>query len=1031
MTEHNVKGPGRFLRSWTSLKIFGVIGAGALGLAAAYPAPAAPTVGAPGGSAGSVGRYQLLERTFPVTTGAVSPLLPYDPSVPRYAANLRPTEDARRGVSVDALLLPPGQTDWSKAQTWPCYWQEDFDQAGTPTGGAEWHLRFAPTQVGTWHYEIRAADASGSVTTAPATFTCVASSSKGFVHVSTRDSRYFEYSDGSPFIAAGSNAASGPEINGIMAALHAGGGTGLHRVWIATQGGLGIVGGFNQNTEAQSIAAYSGHVTTEDAHAGRYCLSIPVPSGFGPQIVALPLQPATNYTLTAYIKGVGESHPPALYTGAGVASNVGSPDAHGWQKVRVVFNSGAGGPRQIGLGDYGSTAGHLLVDDITVTNPAGGDLLGGGGSFEWHTNYNQAAAAQLDSIMESAAAQGQYLKLVCVNKFDQAFGSITGDGTPTANWFGGNQSLGGSTDPNADTPVQRLQRYWARYLVARWGYSVALHSLEYVNEMDDYNGIQYAGAQAFAHAVHAYTRDGSPQGRVLCTSSTALNAGGITYDVNFYENQAQYPDIDYKDYHFYPDTSDATRGPALPYDDPGNLYNGVNGSTRETGGGPSGLGRLTFSEAGAPGSLSAEWPLPALQGKGTWTVKYFLRASANAKWAYAPNAQVHLSNLPAGYVEFPHAGVPHPSTTWTEYSGTFTIPDGGFHQGGFINVYGGLAADTPAGTVCEFADVRLIAPDGTVFWRITFAEPRMDCDSASLAQFLAGSKASYSGGSNAKPFVVGETELMGGNVAPSLPLDTSGVFARQAMWAGALSPLAQYTQWWHEGAAAITACDGWRFEGGVERFLQGVPLSNGRFRDLGAVAGPTLRVVGQKDSQDGTAVFWVQNRGTAGDGSDAANWLNLATNPSVVRPVSGTVAIPGLPNGTYRADVWDTSSGQPVDSLPLTTSGGVLTVPISGLDTDAAVKITPSSSASMALHLTASQNTVASGGKVTFTLTYTNQGTSPALGVSLPWPIPDHTRFVSASSGGAYDAAQNTVTWRIGTVPVGGSGSVTLTVAAQ
>ena len=101
-------------------------------------------------------------------------------------------------------------------------------------------------------------------------------------------------------------------------------------------------------------------------------------------------------------------------------------------------------------------------------------------------------------MVQTAQAQGQFLKMACLNKTDQYFGSIQNDGTSTRNWFGAHQALGNSVDPGADTPVQRLQRYYARYLVARWGAYPAVHSLEYTNEMDDYDGVEYAGAQAFA-----------------------------------------------------------------------------------------------------------------------------------------------------------------------------------------------------------------------------------------------------------------------------------------------------------------------------------------------------------------------------------------------------------------------------------------------------------------------------------------------------------------------------------------------------
>ena len=1033
MLQHHLKGRRRAGHAWTALKVAAGAAAGILSAAPAASAAAghigvgAVTSNAP---AGGVPRFGPFEAVFSVSTGAASPYLPYDSSTPPYAANLRPNEDARRGVSVDALLLPPGQTSWGQAQVWPCYWQEDFDEAGHPTGDSGWHLRFAPTQVGTWHYELRATDASGSATTAPASLTCVASTSKGFLHVSHTDSRYFEYGDGAPFIAAGSNSSN--QLPAIMSALRAGGGTGLHRAWINA---LGIIGGANNN--GQGITGYSGSLTFEDAHTGRYSMSIPVPSGLGPQITLNHLLPGAAYTLTAWVKGVSEGagHSPGLWTTVGVCSAVGPPDAHGWQEVRAPFVGGQVGSSPLSLGDWGATQGHLLVDDIVISAPGGGDALGGGGSFEWHTNYNQAAAAQIDQMVQSAQAQGQYLKLACLNKYDEAFGSIANDGTSTHNWSTPEQALGDSPDAGADTPVQRLQRYYARYLVARWGAYTSLHSLEFTNEMDYQHNIEYAGAQAFAEAVHAYTRDGTPQGRILCTSSTAMNGGGLTYDANFYENTAQYPDIDYADFHFYPDSTDAVRGYGLPYDDVGNLYN-CRGSVRNRTGGPGGLGRLTFTLAsqarGDGNNLQAFWPLPSLRGRGTWTVRYWMRKTDPTAIVHNPQAQVHASFLPGGYAQFPKGGqTPSVSTTWAEYSGMFTVPDDGAHQGCWLNLYGTLDQATPPGTGVEFADVRLIAPDGLPFYRLTFTEPRMAHDSASEATFLAGGKASYSGDpSIGKPFLVGETEPFG-NPSGAYALDTSGVFARQAFWASALSPFAQITQFWNEADEAITANDGWRYEGGVERFLAGVPLSSGHFRDIGATASPSLRVVGQSDRVNGEAVLWVQNVGTAPDGSDIANWYNLAGNPSLIKTASGTVDVPGLPPGPYEADVWDTSSGQPVKSLTLTTGGGVLSVPVTGLTGDAAVKIVPLASARMALQLTADRSTVASGGDITFTLNYVNQGTSPALGVNLPWPVPDHTRFVSASSGGTYDATQDTVTWRIGTVPAGASGSVTLTVAAQ
>ena len=63
---------------------------------------------------------------------------------------------------------------------------------------------------------------------------------------------------------------------------------------------------------------------------------------------------------------------------------------------------------------------------------------------------------------------------------------------------------------------------------------------------------------------------------------------------------------------------------------------------------------------------------------------------------------------------------------------------------------------------------------------------------------------------------------------------------------------------------------------------------------------------------------------------------------------------------------------------------------------------------------------------VTYTVTATNTGNTPAVGVVLTDPLPPGTTFVSASNGGTF--ANGVVTWNIGDVPPGATYSVTFTV---
>ena len=79
----------------------------------------------------------------------------------------------------------------------------------------------------------------------------------------------------------------------------------------------------------------------------------------------------------------------------------------------------------------------------------------------------------------------------------------------------------------------------------------------------------------------------------------------------------------------------------------------------------------------------------------------------------------------------------------------------------------------------------------------------------------------------------------------------------------------------------------------------------------------------------------------------------------------------------------------------------------------------------------ASPSQVAPGANVTYTINYENTGSDVATDVVITDLLPDMTRFVSASDGGAFDDTAGTITWDIGSVPALATGSVILVVALQ
>src|SRR2546428_638439 len=114
---------------------------------------------------------------------------------------------------------------------------------------------------------------------------------------------------------------------------------------------------------------------------------------------------------------------------------------------------------------------------------------------------------------------------------------------------------------------------------------------------------------------------------------------------------------------------------------------------------------------------------------------------------------------------------------------------------------------------------------------------------------------------------------------------------------------------------------------------------------------------------------------------------------------NGTV----ITDGTYSIDSTETAPVSGVSITTTVTSAPVLTVSA----TDA-------------------PDPVAAGGTITYTLAYSNTGNSGATAVVLSDTVPVNTTFVSATGGGTLSAG--VVTWSIGALAAGGSGSVQLVV---
>lgn len=84
------------------------------------------------------------------------------------------------------------------------------------------------------------------------------------------------------------------------------------------------------------------------------------------------------------------------------------------------------------------------------------------------------------------------------------------------------------------------------------------------------------------------------------------------------------------------------------------------------------------------------------------------------------------------------------------------------------------------------------------------------------------------------------------------------------------------------------------------------------------------------------------------------------------------------------------------------------------------------------LQKSADTDVLAPGGTVTFTIDYANTGNSTATNAVITDPVPAGFTFVSATGGGTHDGGTpGTVTWSLGNLAAGATGSVTFTATAN
>lgn len=547
---------------------------------------------------GQIPRYGKFELTFTAQTVAANPQWPYDAAPP-------PGIAPGQGITINALFSPD---NWQTVYTQPAFYHQDFiyeTRNGRdwlyPTDNFTWKIRFSPTLAGPWQYKLSAQDANGLTQTEPQTFTVAPSDQKGFVRVSPKDSRYFEFDNGELFLGTGYNLTFGELdwINPVTAnaplfqALHQNK-LQLFRTWLSHWGIFPSAWNPWNAQKSELHAAYIPEtgLTPEEADP-RSEVSMKMDFSWNPCmfIGAWKAPPAvkrnTLYQIEIRYKTKGMGGPEVAGQPYGLVAKTGgwlwgegnfchqsgtgtvvtayqSQNTADWQLLTGQLNSGETDflPNFF-LVIENATAGEAFIDSVKIQEDLGNGQLGPNiVSKPWmaqHLYFEQRNSYAFDQALELAEKYDLYFKLVILEKNEKILNQIDFEGnsipdsplcwddTPANNppkcpgnvWFYGNG--------RQMTKVRWLQQAWWRYLQARWGYSPHIHSWELLNEGDPESEAHFILADEFGK----YMRQFTPNNHLVTTSFWHSFP-----TETFWKNRA-YPNLDYADLHAYsPDNTD-------------------------------------------------------------------------------------------------------------------------------------------------------------------------------------------------------------------------------------------------------------------------------------------------------------------------------------------------------------------------------------------------------------------------------------------------------------------------------------------
>lgn len=512
----------------------------------------------------TVNVYEKFEIQFDVETVAENPYFQYDEAPP-------PGVTPQIGITVEGIFTSPS----GQVLRQPGFLYREMLRTGSggqthyeETNQAHWVVRFSTLETGEYSVSLSVQDASGSTEISAGNFTALPPVKQGFIQVSPDDPRYFEFMNRDLFFPIGP--AWGSDYS-----AYKGTGISFDRPWMAGQAAYSSnwarwmrtdigMGNEGFNNPLTFMEHYPSHEISREMYypeGHRIWMGLWMDEGFYPDLkanteyliklrlktrdIAGPVDPSYPYGFMLKTHGFPtetleedlRSYPSMIPV---ISQN------RGWHTVLVKYTTTVqdGDNQYLSLCLDNVSDGKVYIDqfsmkEIFADGTYGGELIRHSRA-DMHTYVEQRPAAYFDWQVEQGEQNGVFFKYVIQDKRDWVPNHLTREGV-----F---QDVGDGYFQEDGTKAKWLLQQWWRYLIARWGYSTAVHSWELCNEASPDAPAVYRQTQDLAKFMHQ--NDSHPH---LVTTSF-----WCCWRPDFWGDRANYPDVDYADLHEY--TKDSELG---------------------------------------------------------------------------------------------------------------------------------------------------------------------------------------------------------------------------------------------------------------------------------------------------------------------------------------------------------------------------------------------------------------------------------------------------------------------------------------